>query len=176
MIAIGVRIDTEPVRKMLERLAKGLTDEGVDRVVEREGFRVLRDIVKESPKHWFGQIRSGWRVEKPRVGVRIVQIDPARKSITGTSIADIAKFVDEGTANDGSGFIVPKRARFLYIPLKRRAAAGYQKGFVWGEDFILRSQVRGIRGRHFSTPVKKRAAVNFGNALLAHARKLAKGS
>lgn len=90
---------------------------------------------------------------------------------TGTSVADIAKFVDQGTANNGQGYIYPKRAKRLYIPLKRTAIV-WREGLKFGKDYILAKRVRGIKGRKFVAPVRRAAQKNLNDALIALVEKL----
>ena len=168
-----IRIGQKGEGKIFERIVKGLQPERLDRIVDKVAFVTLAELVKASPKKWFGQIRSGWRVTKPQLGARLLNIDPARKSGNGeTSVADIAKWVDQGTANNGQGFIYPKEKKRLYIPLKRTAIV-WREGLRYGVDYVMARKVRGIKGRKFVAPVRRAAHVRLNEAFLAHIKKLA---
>lgn len=166
-----IRIGRTGEGKVFERIRKGLAPAKLDRIVDRVSFQTLAQLVKASPKKWFGQIRSGWRITKPGEGQRKLDIDPSRVTKSGTSVADIAKFVDQGTANNGQGYIYPKRAKRLYIPLKRTAIV-WREGLRFGKDYVLAKRVKGIKGRKFVAPVRRAAHKNLNDALIALVDKL----
>lgn len=138
-------------------LRDGLTPEKLDPIVERVALQSLAGLVAASPKRWFGQIRSGWTIRKPAEGSREIDIPESKVGVGGQKVADIARFVDQGTANDGSGFIYPVRAKMLYIPLTRKAAAGWNPSLVRGVDYVLAPRVRGIKARRFIAPQREKA-------------------
>jgi len=158
--------------RRLEKLLRGTKPEVLDRIVDKAAFQTLALLVKASPKKWFGQIRSGWKVRNTGPAKRKIEIDPEKMSAGGTSVAAIAKFVDQGTANNGQGFIFPKRAKRLYIPLRRRAII-WRQGFKYGTDYVLARKVRGIKGRRFVRPVRFESRKILTGLILAHVRKLA---
>lgn len=166
-----IRIGKTGEGKVFVRILKGLAPEKLDRVVEIQAFKTLGKLVKASPKKWFGQIRSGWRVTKIRVGARRLDIDPSKTTQNGTSVADIARFVDQGTANNGQGYIYPKRKKKLYIPLKRTAVV-WREGLVFGKDYVLVNRVKGIKARRFVAPVRRQAHKEFNDAMIAYIAKL----
>lgn len=166
-----IRISRTGEGKVFARILKGLSPEKLDRLVERESFKALAKLVKASPKKWFGQIRSGWRVTKPRPAARKLDIDPAKMTANGTSVADIARFVDQGTKTDGQGYIYPVRAKKLYIPL-RRVAVVWREGLVYGKDYILLNRVKGIKARRFVSPVRRQVHKDFNDAMIAYIAKL----
>lgn len=166
-----IRIGRTGEGKVFERIRKGLAPARLDRIVDRVSFQTLAQLVKASPKKWFGQIRSGWRITKPGEGQRKLDIDPSRVTKSGTSVADIAKFVDQGTADNGQGYIYPKRAKRLYIPLKRTAIV-WREGLRFGKDYVLAKRVKGIKGRKFVAPVRRAAHKNLNDALIALVDKL----
>lgn len=169
-----IRITQTGSGGQFDRLSKGLQPANLDKLVDKVAFQVLAELVKASPKKWFGQIRSGWRITTPQIGQRKLDIDPAKKTIVGTSVADIAKFVDQGTANQGSDRIYPKRSKFLYIPLKRTAVI-WRPGLKFGKDYVLSLSVRGIKPRRFVSPVRLRARQLLNEALMALVEKLKNG-
>jgi hypothetical protein len=166
-----IRIGRTGEGKIFERIRKGLAPEKLDRIVDRVAFKTLAQLVRASPKKWFGQIRSGWRITKPAEGSRKLDIDPSRVTASGTSVADIAKFVDQGTANNGQGYIYPKHSKRLYIPLKRTAIV-WREGLRYGKDYVLARRVKGIKGRKFVAPVRREAHKNLNDALIALVQKL----
>lgn len=166
-----IRISRTGEGKIFTRIIKGLAPEKLDRIVEREAFKGLAKLVRASPKKWFGQIRSGWRITKPRIAARRLDIDPSKVTKNGTSVADIARFVDRGTANNGTGYIYPKRAKRLYIPLKRTAVV-WREGLKFGKDYILAKRVKGIKARRFVDPVRRQVQKDFNDALIAYIAKL----
>jgi hypothetical protein len=173
VIALEVKADTAKARKKVERIAKGMTPEKIDPHVERVALQSMAELIKESPKRWFGQIRSGWRITTPTPGARIIEIPEDLRSANGkTSVADIARMVNFGTMNDGQGFIFPREAKALYIPLTRRAAAGWREGLVYGTDYILRKRARGIRGRHFIELERIKSQILFRHVMTQYVRSL----
>lgn len=162
---IRITAQTANAQRILERLRDGMTPEGIDPIVERVALQTLAGLVMASPKKWFGQIKSGWEISKPAPGERIVDIPESRVGVTGTKVRDIARFVDQGTANDGAGFIYPKVKKFLYIPLVRRAAGGWHPGLIRGVDYILAPRVRGQKGQHFIAPQREKAFARLRDAL-----------
>jgi hypothetical protein len=154
---IRVTAQTEAAERILVALRDGLTPENLDPIVERVALQSLAGLVAASPKRWFGQIRSGWEVRKPAEGSRELDIPASKVGVGGQKVRDIALWVDQGTANDGAGFIYPVRAKLLYIPLTRRAAGGWQPGLQRGVDYVLAPRVRGIKGRQFIAPQRAKA-------------------
>jgi hypothetical protein len=176
MTAVRVRTDSAAVLAMLNNLRESLTPEAIDPLVEQVSFRILASVVVASPKKWFGQIKSGWRVIKSGLGSREVLIPESARGPNGTRVVDILRFVNSGTANDGSGYIYPKKAKRLYIPLTRTAAAGWREGLRYGVDYILRARVRGIKGSRFVEDERKKAAKLFLAAMKQFVRNaLARG-
>lgn len=154
---IRITAQTQAAEHLVIALKDGLTPEKIDPIVERVAFQALAGLVAASPKRWFGQIRSGWEVKKPFEGARTLDIPESKVGVGGQKVRDIARFVDQGTANNGSGFIYPVKAKRLYIPLTRRAAGGWHAGLQRGVDYVLALRVRGIKGRNFIAPERAKA-------------------
>lgn len=131
---IRATVNTSAARAHIEAIKAGLTPENIDPIVHTVALKTLADVVQKTPKRWFGQVRAAWHIEKPGVGVRTV-----------VNSNKVMKFLEEGTANAGTGWIYPKVKKFLYIPLVRAAAAGWHEGLRRGVDYILRRRVRGIK-------------------------------
>ena len=131
---LGVK--TAATTAMLERMAGQFAPDKIDRVVAGVATETLRHVVQETPKKWFGDLRRQWRAERLGVG-----------SYKVTNPSKVMLFIEEGTANGGTGRIFPKEKKVLYIPLTRRAALGWNPSLKYGKDYILRKSVRGIRPR-----------------------------
>lgn len=174
MTVIRVTAQTEAAEALVAALQEGLQPARYDRIVEKAAFQSLAELVQASPKKWFGQIQKGWQVTKPEDGSRIIDIPQENKSASGTSVRDITRFVNFGTANNGEGWIVPVKKKILYIPLNPKAAAGWNPSLVLqrvvnGElirgDYLLVPRVHGIKGRHFIEPQRAKAFERLRDAL-----------
>lgn len=141
----------------LSAVAAAMTPERVDPVVARVAAETLRSVVEHTPKKWFGDLRRQWQMHR---------LAPGRWTVENRS--KIMLFLEEGTANAGTGRIYPVNAKALYIPLVRRAALGWRPGFVYGKDYILRKSVRGITPRWIARDERVRAAVRLRIAATAH--------
>lgn len=140
MIKLTVR--TERARRKLEAVRAAISEEQRDRVVERAAFETLRFAVIETKKligvrpdgtRWnIAKPENQWRVEKPRPGTRAL-VNPAKEM----------RFLDSGTKSHG-----PVSAGKLYVPLRRRAAAGWRAGLKFGVDYVLTDRVRGMKATH----------------------------
>jgi hypothetical protein len=159
-----VNVQSEAVRAKVERVKAALTPTAVDPVMERVGLETFRELVEATPKRWFGQVRAGWRIEKPKEGERVV-----------INRNKVMLFLEAGTANQGTGFIEPKEKKALYIPLNRRAAMGWVEGLKYGVDYILRMRVRGIKPRWIVHKERKKARARLMKALKEHVRKVLHG-
>lgn len=124
----------------------------LDKMVDKVALQTEAALKEATPKRWFGQVRNGWAVQKPEMGVRVLA-----NGATASNGAPIMLFLEEGTANDGQGFIYPKVKKFLYVPLTKRAAGGWRQGLRWGVDFILKLRVRGQKGQHIVAKERPRA-------------------
>jgi hypothetical protein len=173
---IRLTAQTERARAMCQRLANQISPENLDPIVEKVALQTLASLVQASPKRWFGSIRSGWTITTPVLGSRKIDIPEGRTSPSGTSVRQIAGFVNFGTARNGAGFIYPVKAERLYVPLTRRAAAGWHRGLKWGRDYILKLRVRGIKGQHFIEPERAKAFERLRKALVQMVRNAARGS
>lgn len=161
---IRIRANTAQERARLQSLRDGLTPEAIDPVIDQVGLKVFADVVQNTPKRWFGQVRAGWTIQKPAPGARTI-----------LNRNKVMKFLEFGTADEGRGFIVPKVKKYLYIPLTRAAAAGWQAGMKFGVDFILKKQVRGIAPRRIVAAARERARSLLKTTMKAHIRRLLHG-
>jgi len=169
---IVIKADTEQTQRALAAIEKALSPEGLDAVVENVAFRSLLNVVKATPKKWTGQLRREWHMTKPAVGVRVLQNN-----------SKVMKFLEYGTANKGTGFIYPRTAKALFIPLTRKAAMqGWSPalkmqrlvkvpGGGWmfqPGDYLLAKRVRGItprfivlNGQLYATALMKTEAAKY---------------
>lgn len=148
---IGFTGNTEPARQKLLKIRALLTEAGRDPIIERAAWKVQVVAVKETRAaigtrpdgtRWnIQKPESKWTVTKPRLGVRHV-LNPDK----------VAKWLDEGTRDHG-----PKTKKFLFIPLTRRAVAGWRPDLVQGVDYVLRKRVKGITARHFMAKIREAA-------------------
>lgn len=152
---IKIRINSPLADNVFGAIRRALTPDSVDATLARAAARVLREVVERTPKRWFGQVRRSWQAVKDGPGKWVV-CNPHK----------VMKYLEFGTANAGTGYIYPKRARSLYIPLNRKASFGWNEDLVYGEDYILRKRVRGIKPRR----IVERMQPFVENALLHEMR------
>lgn len=112
----------------LRRLRFAMAPNAIDNVVDEAAWRTQARLVKSTPKRWFGQVRRGWIVAKPRIGARLV-----------INQNKIMLFLEEGTKDHGPKEIYgplrpgqPRRKKAMFIPLTRRAANATQGVFGVG--------------------------------------------
>lgn len=147
-------VNTAGAQAIMRRAQAALAPGVVDQIVDRIALQTLASVVRATPKKWFGQVRRSWQIKKPHLGFRIVQNENP-----------IMRFLEHGTANKGTGYIYPKRAKALFIPLTRKAATAPKSGgkrafltvrsgvsksktLVYGVDYVLAKRVRGIKPRY----------------------------
>lgn len=120
------------------RLAAAMQPAQTDAVVDRAAWMVQAKLIGATPRRWFGQVRRGWIVAKPREGARVV-----------INQNKIMLFLEEGTRAHGPREIYgplrpgqPRRKKALFIPLTRRAANATQGTFGVGtvSQFSLKGQ------------------------------------
>lgn len=146
--------------KRIARMQGALTPQAIDQVVDRVALETHANLVKATPKRWTGQTRAAWQIISPSLGVRIIRND-----------SKVMAFLERGTANNGQGYILPKKGKYLYIPLTRRAMGGWRQGFVYGRDYILKTRVRGIKARRIAEQEEVRARIRLRAAFVEHVRK-----
>lgn len=161
---IRLTVKSQEAKRKLQTIKEGLDVRALDRIAEREAFKGLAMLAAASPKRYFGQLQSGWRVSKTQEGGRMVSIPPDLRSPTGQRVVHILRWVNNGTANNGQGYIYPRK-KFLYIPLNRSAALGWRPGLEHGVDYVLARRVRGIVGQHFVQPVIAKVRASFRESL-----------
>lgn len=133
---VKITVQSTKFLARLRRLEERMTPKGMDAAVERAGLKTQVALVRATPKRWTGNTRKGWTVERPRHGTRIV-INRVKSML----------FLERGTANGGTGYIRPRRAKRLFVPLRKEAAAGWKPSLKYGVHYVLKKEVRGIRPR-----------------------------
>lgn len=96
---------------VLSQLQQALTPRAMDAVMRTEATRTLGDLVRATPRRWTGDTRRAWKIVNP---------GPAQYTVENPS--RVMSYLEYGTANQGTGYIYPVRAKALFIPLTRRAA------------------------------------------------------
>jgi hypothetical protein len=135
-----------------ERVALLVQDGAFDRPVEIAAWKCYAELVLLTPKKWTGNLRRNWKVSRPALGSRLV-----------FNNSKVMKFIEGGTGNAGTptsngGYIYPKTKKVLYIPLNARAAiGGWNRGLVFGRDYVLARRARGIVARHIVRNFRPRA-------------------
>lgn len=97
-------------------------------VIRRQMMITKKNLVEKTPKRWTGQTRRSWQTIMIPNGVAV------------TNISKVMVFLEKGTQAHG-----PRRAKFLYIPLNRKAAiGGWNPSLKRGKDYRLAKRVKGI--------------------------------
>lgn len=166
---IGIRFrttsETEETRRTMERIAEGLTQEKLQPILDDVALETWGDVVERTPKGWTGNLRRAWTIEIPGPG-RVDIVNPM----------PVARFIEEGTANGGTGRIYPRRKRALFIPLTATAAVGgWTSALRFGVDYILRKWVKGIRPRWIARDATTRAEVRLIGRVQQHLERLING-
>lgn len=164
MINLRTIVQTEGAQKKLAKVQAALQQDRIDRVVERVALKSLRSVVMATPKRWnVSQIRRTWKVEKPEMGARLVKNDNK-----------VMLYLEEGTADKGTGWITPKKKKFLFVPLRKEAAMGWHKGLKLGVDYLLKKKVHGIKPRKIAAAEAKKAQEALYKAMVEHIEKALK--
>lgn len=134
-MAIRVTVNTKDADKLISDLQKAVSPQKVDEVVDFVANKARAELVEKTPQSKLGpphNTQNAWQVRDPGQGQRVVFNDNK-----------VMLFLEEGTRAHG-----PVRAKFLYIPLRRRAKKGWNKSLIRGKDYILRKRVKGIDAMH----------------------------
>jgi len=137
MLQISVSLENGPMRAKLEKLADAVRAGAFDQPVEIAAWKAEAALVELTPKKWTGMTRKSWSVKKVTAGSRLI-----------FNSSKVMLFLEGGTGQSTGGYIYPRNARLLYIPLNVRASYGWQKGFVFGKDYVLAKRVKGIQARN----------------------------
>ncbi|MGV3773630.1 MAG: hypothetical protein ACO1QB_12060 [Verrucomicrobiales bacterium] len=165
-----ITTDFKQIERGIRKFESAFQPEKIERLLDGVAAKTHADMVQATPKKWFGQARSGWKLYNPEPGVRVVQ-----------NLTSVMMFLENGTKDHGPkelyGPLQPgqkRKKKSLFIPLTRRAVnaslGGFSeppvpsqsgkrgilikkpsgKGFVkliYGTDYVLAKRVRGIAPR-----------------------------
>jgi hypothetical protein len=124
-----LRANSREAQSFVNRLSSNFNSANADRVVEKVAFQTQADLIRKTPKLYTGMTRRSW----------IVQKQERHYIVTNTS--KVMLFLELGTRAHG-----PVEAKFLFIPLNRRASiGGWNPGLKFGKDYILTKWVKGIQ-------------------------------
>jgi len=146
-ITVKVRGHKE-VSRQIARLSRVIPQVTRQRLIRNVIYRAKRLAKKLTPIRWTGRTRRGWRTRKVYNGYNLYNELPAMR------------FIDQGTKAHG-----PVTAKFLYIPLNKKASRGWRPGLVRGKDYVLKKRVRGIRAMRIAGFVRKRAREWFVSSM-----------
>lgn len=163
-IVLKATVDTAPARQMLERLLAELTPEKADKAVQKAAFKVQRMVVTDTIEAILNYAKKPrWNIAKPENKWLVEKLGPSHWIVVNRD--KVMRFLEFGTRPHG-----PVLAKLLYIPLVRRAAAGYRKGFKFGRDFILTRFVKGIRPYSIVETARRKAVDILREEFVAFAR------
>lgn len=167
-----IKVNSKKAEAAIRRVQAGMSPNSIDRVVARAAMVTHSRVVRQTPKKWTGNTRRAWQIVHRAVGHYRVY-NPSK----------VMKFLEHGTKAHG-----PKKAKFLFIPLTRRAAmqgargvfaknkaaqaAGRKPPFVFGTDFVLSKWVRGIKARKIAEQARPFAELTLKAAMRIHIRNL----
>ncbi len=157
---------TEALKRRIEQVRIGLAPEGVDAIVAQVAGQTYRSVVAKTPKGWTGNLRRSWQIAKR---------GPARYSVLNAS--PVMRWIERGTANEGTGRIYPRFAKALFIPLTRSASLnGWSPALVNGVDYIIRKSVRGITPRWIARDEAPLVRERLKEAIKRHIKRLIRGN
>lgn len=137
---IRARALTDGAKKRLQDIAKHLTPEALDAVVDQAAFQTQAALIRATPKKWFGQVRRGWIV---------VNEGPGRRRVGNTN--KIMLFLEEGTKAHG-----PKAD--LIGPLQPGRVKAIQRKIKGGSiRAVVNNQIQGRRKAALFIPLTRRA-------------------
>jgi len=150
-IVLKTTVDTSAAKAMLARLAAELTPEKADRTIEAAAFKVQAMVIIDTKEAIMNYAkRPRWNIAKPENKWMVRKIENSRWEVVNAD--KVMRFLEFGTRAHG-----PVTKKFLYIPMVRRAAGGWRKGFKWGRDFILARWVKGIRAYGIVETARRKA-------------------
>jgi hypothetical protein len=101
--------------------------------VKRIASHALRRLIQETPKGHTGEVRRSWKMRFNGTGSWF--------GFEVSNSSQIMRYLEFGTRAHG-----PRRAKFLFVPLTRKARMGGGKGLTFGKDYVLAKRVSGIKG------------------------------
>lgn len=117
------------------------------RAIEKEANQTRRNLALKTPKRWSGRTRKDWTVVN--VGRRTPNIIHFRIE----NLNPVMRFLEHGTKVRR-----PRTAPHLFIPLKKSAwrKGRYQRGMVFGRDFVFARKAKGIKAIKIIPAQKKK--------------------
>jgi hypothetical protein len=171
-----IRADTKAAKLRLRKIKTAMGRPAVTRVVAKVAQVARLRLIKQTPKKWTGQTRRGWQAKKRAPGHFMVYNE-----------SKVMGYLERGTRAHG-----PTTAKFLFIPLTRRAfnagahgvfkanLAAHRRGlglnapgsrkFVIGRDFVLTKRVKGIQARWIVRRYAPFARITLKAAMRLHIR------
>ena len=132
----------------------------INRVVAKTAQIGRSRLVKQTPKRWTGHTRRSWQVKQQGAGHYLVYNE-----------SKVMGYLEFGTRAHG-----PKTAKFLFVPLTRRAFnAGARKAiqdkrYKRGRDYVLTKRVKGIQARWIVRRYAPFAKLTLKAAMRLHIR------
>jgi len=168
---IRVTANTSGLSKKIKKLTRALNKTKMTGVVRKAAFVTRDRLVKKTPKRWTGQTRRGWKVDKVSEGHYVVY-----------NKSKVMLFLEKGTKGSK-----PKKAKFLFIPLTRRAFLAGGKGvyaankaakeaggtpkFKFGKDFVLAKKAKGIKPLHIVRDARSFSRITLKAAMRQYIKK-----
>ena len=117
------------------------------RAIEKEAIHTRRNLALKTPKKWSGRTRKAWTV------VNKGRITPNFIHFRVENLNPVMRFLEKGTKVRR-----PRTAPHLFIPLKKSAwrKGGYQRGMVFGRDFVFARKAKGIKAIRIIPAQKKK--------------------
>ena len=130
MARFGFKVNADEAIKAIKGVKKDVST-GMDReVLPTVAWGTHGRLMRATPVGFTGTTRRSWSVSRKQGG-----------SYEVTNPKKAMLFLEVGTKAHG-----PVRAKFLFIPLTRRAALlGWRPSLVIGRDYVLAKRVRGIK-------------------------------
>lgn len=130
MARFGFRVNADEAMKALKGVKKDVSTGMNNRVLPAVAWGTHGRLRRATPVGFTGATRKSWSVSRKQGGG--YEITNPRKAML---------FLEVGTKAHG-----PVRAKFLFIPLTRRAALfGWSPALVIGRDYVLAKRVKGIK-------------------------------
>lgn len=169
-IVLKTTVNTEGAEALLSRLEVELSTDKLDLVVDGVAGRTFAKLVMDT-KAAIGVRPDGsrWNIEQPENHWIIERPGDMQRKLMNKN--KVMGYLERGTAGAGTGYIVPRVKKLLFIPLRRVAAAGWNENLKRGVDYILARRVRGITPRRIVAQVAEWAAMELETRIRGHVEK-----
>lgn len=114
MARLTVNLHDASARAMKQRLVSALAPGKQANVIRKAAYVWQGRMVRRTPKRWTGQTRRHWKVT--RIGENTFRLE---------NDSQVMKWLEAGTKPHG-----PKKAKLLFVPLTRKAAAAGARGVI----------------------------------------------